>query len=135
MLTLDNSAYMLMGCAFQLFIGRLYTFYSPKKVFLTCIFLFEVGSAICGAAPNSPVFIVGRAVAGLGASGIFGGAIVLTMFIVPLHKRPVFVSLNGAIFGISSVVGPCKTYLVLPLSKIRLQYPAKQFCLQYLAAL
>jgi MFS family permease len=106
---LSSSVYMLMGCAFQLFLGRLYTFYSPKKVFLCCIFLFEVGSAICGAAPNSPVFIVGRAVAGLGAAGIFGGAIVLTVHLVPLHKRPVFVSLNGAVFGISSVVGPCKS--------------------------
>jgi MFS family permease len=101
-----SSAYMLMTCAFQLFIGRVYTFYSAKIVFLCCIFLFEIGSAICGAAPNSPVFIVGRAIAGLGAAGIFGGAIVLTMFIVPLHKRPVFVSLNGAIFGFSSVIGP-----------------------------
>ena len=97
-----------MGCSFQLFIGRLYTFHSPKIVFLSCIFLFEVGSAICGAAPNSPVFIVGRSVAGLGASGIFGGAIVLTMYMVPLRKRPVFVSLNGAVFGILSVVGPRK---------------------------
>jgi MFS family permease len=104
---LPQSAYMLMACSFQLFIGRLYTFYSAKTVFLACIFLFEVGSAICGAAPNSPVFIVGRAIAGLGAAGIFGGAIVLIVFVVPLHKRPVFVSLNGAIFGISSVIGPC----------------------------
>lgn len=97
---------MLTGCAFQLFLGRVYTFYSPKIVFLTCIGIFEVGSTICGAAPNSPVFIVGRAVAGLGAAGIFSGAIVLQIGVVPLHKRPVYTSLNGAIFGISSVVGP-----------------------------
>ena len=44
------SAYMLTLCAFQLLFGRIYTFYSPKIVFLTAIFLFEVGSAICGAA-------------------------------------------------------------------------------------
>ena len=118
---------MLMGCSFQLFIGRLYTFYSPKKVFLTCIFLFEVGSGICGAAPNSPVFIVGRAVAGLGASGMFGGAIVLTMDVVPLHKRPVFVSLNGAIFGVSSVVGPCKTSSSSLFPKFDSSYSANVF--------
>jgi MFS family permease len=114
-----------MACSFQLFLGRIYTFYSAKKVFLSCIFLFEVGSAICGAAPNSPVFIVGRAVAGLGAAGIFGGAIILTMFLVPLHKRPVFVSLNGAVFGISSAVGPrklpipCRLHLTTQLTRLQ----------------
>ena len=86
--------------------GRIYTFYNPKWVFLYAIGLFEVGSAICGAAPNSTVFIVGRAVAGTGSSGIFSGAIVITMNLVPLHKRPIIQGLVGAIFGISSVVGP-----------------------------
>lgn len=32
--------------------------------------LFEVGSAICGAAPNMNAFIIGRAVAGLGVCQI-----------------------------------------------------------------
>lgn len=105
-----GSAYMLTGCAFQLFLGRLYTFYSAKSIFLCCIVVFEVGSAICGAAPSSPVFIVGRAIAGLGAAGIFSGAIVLQISVVPLHKRPVYTSLNGVIFGISSVIGPCKPW-------------------------
>src|SRR5437764_15307174 len=84
-LTTLSSAYMLMACSFQLFIGRLYTFYSAKTVFLACIFLFEAGSVICGAAPNSPTFIVGRAIAGLRAAGIFAAATVLHVFVVPLH--------------------------------------------------
>lgn len=122
---------MLMACSFQLFIGRLYTFYSAKMVFLACILLFEIGSVICGAAPNSPAFIVGRAIAGLGAAGIFGGAIVLTVYVVPLHKRPLFVSLNGAIFGFSSVIGPCMS--TLPFEKTRNKRRLNRF--QCLAAL
>ena len=86
--------------------GRIYTFYNPKWVFLYAIGLFEVGSAICGAAPNSTAFIVGRAVAGTGSSGIFSGAIVIIMNLVPLHKRPILQGLVGAVFGISSVIGP-----------------------------
>ena len=93
-------------CAFQLLFGRIYTFYSPKIVFISAIFLFEVGSAICGAAPNSKAFIIGRAVAGLGGAGAFSGAIVIIMYTVPLHKRPIFQGLIGAIFGIASVAGP-----------------------------
>lgn len=97
---------MLTGCAFQLLFGRIYTFYSPKIVYLSCIGLFEVGSAICGAAPNSTVFIVGRAIAGLGSSGVFSGAIVIIVNTVPLHKRPIWQGMVGAIFGIASVCGP-----------------------------
>jgi MFS family permease len=37
--------------------------------------LFEVGSAICGAAPNSIAFIIGRAIAGLGAGGVQSGIV------------------------------------------------------------
>ena len=101
-----GSAYLITSCTFQLLFGRIYTFYSPKWVFLAAIGLFEVGSALCGAAPNSTALIVGRAIAGLGSAGIFSGAIVIIVYAIPLHKRPLYVGFNGAIFGIASVVGP-----------------------------
>ena len=86
--------------------GRIYTFYNPKWVFLSAIGVFEVGSIICGAAPNSTSFIVGRAVAGTGSSGIFSGAIVIMMNLVPLHQRPLLQGPLGAVFGLASVIGP-----------------------------
>ncbi|KAL9611838.1 MAG: hypothetical protein Q9167_003532 [Letrouitia subvulpina] len=101
-----GSAYLLTSCAFQLLFGKVYTFYNPKWVFITAIIIFEIGSTICGAAPSSTSFIVGRAIAGLGSSGIFSGAIVIIVHTVPLHKRPVYQGLVGAIFGISAVIGP-----------------------------
>lgn len=97
---------MLTSCSFQLVFGRIYTFYSPKWVFLTAIGIFEVGSAICGAAPSSSVFILGRAIAGLGSCGIFSGAIIIVVHTVPLRKRPIFTGLIGGIFGVASVAGP-----------------------------
>lgn len=72
-----GSAYLLTNCSFQLSFGKLYSFYSVKGVFLASIALFEIGSAICGAAPNSVAFIVGRAIAGLGSAGIFSGGVSL----------------------------------------------------------
>lgn len=42
---------------------------------LSSILLFEVGSVVCGAAPNSTAFIVGRALAGIAAAGIFAGSV------------------------------------------------------------
>ena len=73
-----GSAYLLTTCAFQLFFGKLYTFFSIKWVYLSAIFIFEVGSVICGAAPTSVALIVGRAVAGLGSAGIFSGKSLLS---------------------------------------------------------
>lgn len=79
-----GSAYLLTNCSFQLLYGKIYTFFSIKAVFLSAVFLFEVGSAICGAAPNSTSFIVGRAIAGLGSSGIMSGAVCLLLLSSPL---------------------------------------------------
>ena len=97
---------MLTMCAFMLLIGRVYTFYSPKWVFLSIIVIFEIGSVICGAAPTSKAFIVGRAISGFGAAGMMNGAIIIMVNVIPLAKRPVYQGIFGSVFGIASVAGP-----------------------------
>ena len=97
---------MLTACGFILVYGKVYTFFPTKWVFLTGIFLFEVGSALCGAAPSSTSFIIGRAIAGFGSSGIFTGAINILLRSVPLSRRPLFQGIFGACFGVASVAGP-----------------------------
>lgn len=101
-----GSAYLLTTCAFQLLFGKLYVFFPIKTVFLASIGLFELGSAVCGAAPSSVAFIIGRALAGIGGGGIFAGTIVVMIHSVPLHRRPKYQGAFGAVFGIASVVGP-----------------------------
>lgn len=96
----------MTGAAFQLIWGRIYTFWPQKTCFLIAIAIFELGSLLCGVAPNSTAFIVGRAIAGAGSSGIFGGALSIMIHLVPLQKRPIFAGLGGAVFGIASVAGP-----------------------------
>ncbi|KAF2725401.1 MFS transporter [Polychaeton citri CBS 116435] len=101
-----GSAYLLTTCAFQLFFGKLYTFYSIKWVYLIAIIIFEVGSVVCGAAPNSTALIIGRAIAGLGSAGIFSGAILIVANTVPLEKRPTYTGMIGGMYGVASVAGP-----------------------------
>jgi hypothetical protein len=101
-----GSSYMLTSAGFILLYGRIYTFFPTKAVFLSGIFLFEIGSAICGAAQTSTMLIIGRALAGLGSSGIFTGAILIMLNTVPLHRRPLLQGLFGACFGVASVAGP-----------------------------
>ena len=101
-----GSAYLLCTCAFQLLYGKLYTFFSVKWIYIAAIIVFEIGSAVCGAAPNSTALIIGRAVAGLGSAGIFTGAILIVANTVPLRNRPTYTGLIGGMYGIASVAGP-----------------------------
>ncbi|KAL1984919.1 hypothetical protein VTN96DRAFT_8578 [Rasamsonia emersonii] len=101
-----GSAYLLTICCFQLIFGKLYSFLSVKWVFLTALFLFELGSLVCGIAPTSKALIIGRAIAGLGGAGVFSGAVLIVSKTVPLHQRPTYNGLLGAMYGISSVAGP-----------------------------
>ncbi|KAL7629100.1 hypothetical protein AAE478_000618 [Parahypoxylon ruwenzoriense] len=101
-----GSAYQLTTAASQLAFGRVYKFYEVKRTFLVTVALFEIGSAICGAAPNSIAFILGRAIAGVGGAGIFTGVMIIMLPLVPLRKRPIFQGIFGTVFGISSVMGP-----------------------------
>ncbi|PMD20653.1 putative aflatoxin efflux pump [Hyaloscypha hepaticicola] len=101
-----GSAYMLAtACLFPI-CGRIYRLYSTKWTFITFLVIFEAGSAICGVAPTSIIFILGRAIAGLGSAGLFTGSMMIILPLVPLRKRPVFTSLFGVSNGISSVLGP-----------------------------
>ncbi|KAH3986228.1 hypothetical protein HBH98_031360 [Parastagonospora nodorum] len=101
-----GSSYLLTTCATQLIYGKFYTFYSIKWVYLIALAIFELGSLICGVAPNSTALIIGRAVAGVGAAGIFSGAILIIASTVPLRKRPTYMGLIGGMYGIASVAGP-----------------------------
>ncbi|KAL8683774.1 MAG: hypothetical protein Q9186_000260 [Xanthomendoza sp. 1 TL-2023] len=101
-----GSSYLLTTCAFMLLMGKIYSFVNPKVVYLASLVVFELGSAICGAAPNSTALIVGRAMAGLGNAGLFQGAVIIIVYIVPLHKRPQYMGFVGAVFGVASALGP-----------------------------
>lgn len=94
-----NSAFLLTTCAFQLPYGRAYTLLDTKYTFLSSILIFEVGSVICGAAPNSIALIIGRAISGIGGSGIFGGALIIIAESTPLAKRALFTGQCASTFS------------------------------------
>lgn len=86
--------------------GKLYGYFNIKWVFLAALFVFEVGSLICGVAPNSVTLIVGRAIAGLGSAGLFAGALITIAFSTPVETRPTYIGMIGAMYGLASVAGP-----------------------------
>ncbi len=49
--------------------------------------LFEFGSLLSAVATSSKMFIVGRAVAGMGGSGVVNGGLTIIAKCVPMQKR------------------------------------------------
>lgn len=77
-----------------------------KWTFIVSVVLFEIGSAICGAAPNMNAFILGRAIAGLGGTGLFLGGITIFSITTEEHERPFYMALNGLPWAFGMILGP-----------------------------
>lgn len=101
-----GSAFFLTLASFQSTWGKGYKYFALKNTFLLSIFIFEIGSLICGVAQNSTTLIVGRAIAGVGAAGISSGVYTIIAFSAPPHQRPAYTGLLGATYAVASVVGP-----------------------------
>ncbi|KAK4624090.1 putative efflux pump gsfJ [Fulvia fulva] len=101
-----GSAFMMALGGFQSAWGKAYKYLPIKPTYLASVFIFEIGSLLCAVAPSSMAFVIGRAIAGVGAAGIACGTMTIIAVITPPQKRPFLTSLMGAVYGISSVVGP-----------------------------
>ncbi|KAJ5992170.1 major facilitator superfamily transporter [Penicillium sp. IBT 35674x] len=86
--------------------GKLYGIFSAKWIYLASVVLFEVGSAVCGAAPNMNAFIIGRAIAGLGGAGMYLGCLTLLSITTSVRQRPTYMALTGITWGSGTVLGP-----------------------------
>ncbi|KIW67751.1 hypothetical protein PV04_06981 [Phialophora macrospora] len=101
-----GSSYLLTTTSLQPSFGKIYTYFNVKWTYMIALVIFEVGSVLCGAAVNSTMLIIGRAVAGVGAAAMFSGGMTIVGYSVPLRKRPIYIGLLSSMFGIASVVGP-----------------------------
>ncbi|EHA46645.1 efflux pump [Pyricularia oryzae 70-15] len=86
--------------------SRLYTYINLKWTFFIFLVLFEGGSLICGLASSSFMLIVGRAVAGMGSSGLMGGGLNIIAGAVPMHKRPLYIGILMGFSQLGTVCGP-----------------------------
>jgi EmrB/QacA subfamily drug resistance transporter len=100
------TAYLLASTVVGPLYGKLGDLYGRKTLLQIAIVLFLIGSALCGQAQSMTELIAFRALQGLGG----GGLIVLTMAtvgdIIPPRDRGRYQGLFGAVFGVSTVIGP-----------------------------
>ncbi|GAA5850295.1 hypothetical protein JCM3766R1_001160 [Sporobolomyces carnicolor] len=101
-----STAFILTQTSFILVFGQVLRIYPAKWVLLICIVVFEVGSAVCGGAHNVDALIVGRAVSGVAAAGMFVSMLSILAQVTLLETRPKLFGAFGAVFGISSIIGP-----------------------------
>ncbi|KAI1328515.1 MFS general substrate transporter [Xylariaceae sp. FL0255] len=121
-----GTGFLLGSVATISLFGSLYNKLEVKWLYLGSILTFEVGSAICGAAPNMSVLAFARVVAGVGGTGIYlGGITYINIFVSPA-KRPLvskmmyhfpeqgpgkydihfYTALIGTFWGFGCVLGP-----------------------------
>ncbi|KAE8154017.1 major facilitator superfamily domain-containing protein [Aspergillus avenaceus] len=100
------AAYSLTVCAVTPLVGKIATVFPLRWVYLSFFLVFEIGSAICGFAPNSAAFIAGRAIAGIGAAGVAGGGFTIVLNISSPESRPINMALISSCFGVGLILGP-----------------------------
>lgn len=105
-LTWIVSAYFFTQTGLILTYGQLLTIVDTKLLYLFVITVFEIGSLFCAVAWNMEFLIFGRAVAGVGAAGIFTSILTIIARVTRLQDRPALFGAFGAVFAVSSVAGP-----------------------------
>jgi len=100
------TAYMLASTATTPLWGKLGDLFGRKTVFQVCIVIFLGGSVLCGIAHNMTELIAFRAFQGIGGGGLMVLAMAVIADVVPPRDRGRYQGVIGAVFGVSSVLGP-----------------------------
>ncbi len=86
--------------------GKLGDLYGRKRFFQAAIVIFLIGSALCGLAHSMTALIGFRALQGIGGGGLIVGAQSIIGDVVSPRERGRYQGIFGAVFGVTSVIGP-----------------------------
>jgi len=86
--------------------GKLSDMYGRKPLLLIGVGLFLIGSALAGLSQNIEQLIIFRGIQGLGAGALFPIALATIGDLFSAQERGRYQGLFGAVFGLSSLVGP-----------------------------
>ena len=100
------SSYLLADTVATVLAGKFGDLFSRKLVFQVSAGLFVGASAACGFAGSMTWLIGWRAVQGLGAGGLAVTATALIADVIPLRERGKYQGALGAVFGVTTVLGP-----------------------------
>jgi len=93
--------------------AKLSDMYGRRSIYIIDIFLFASGSVITAFSTSFEMLLIGRAVQGFGAGGIFPVASAFIGVPFPPEKRGSALGIIGSVFGLSAIFGPILGGLVL----------------------
>lgn len=100
------TAYMLATTIVTPIYGKLGDMFGRKIVIQVGIVLFLAGSALAGQSQSMTELIVFRALQGLGGGGLIVTAMASVSDVVSPRERGKYQGLFGAVFGLSTIIGP-----------------------------
>jgi EmrB/QacA subfamily drug resistance transporter len=100
------TSYLLTSAIVTPIYGKLGDMYGRKKIFISSILIFMLGSVLSGVSQDMNQLIVFRGLQGLGGGGLISLALAIVADVVPPRQRGRYQGYFGAVFGIASVLGP-----------------------------
>ena len=100
------SAFMLASTTAVPLYGKLSDIYGRRRLYVSAMALFLIGSVWCGLATSMTSLIFARALQGIGAGGIMPLAFILIGEMFTLEQRAKMQGLFSGVWGVSSIVGP-----------------------------
>jgi EmrB/QacA subfamily drug resistance transporter len=100
------TSYLLASTIVTALVGKLGDLFGRKAIFQTAIAFFFAGSILCGSAQSMIMLVLARALQGIGGGGITVTATALIGEVIPLRDRGRYQGALGAVFGVTTVVGP-----------------------------
>lgn len=100
------SIYVLFNLVGVSLLSKLSDLYGRRNIYVFSVAVFALGSLIVAMANDITFLLIGRAVQGFGASGIFPVASAVIGDIYPPEKRGRTLGMIGAVFGIAFIIGP-----------------------------
>ncbi|WP_422743320.1 DHA2 family efflux MFS transporter permease subunit [Mycobacterium sp. WMMD1722] len=100
------TSYLLASTIVTAIVGKLGDIFGRKKVFQVAILLFLVGSVLCGLAESMTMLVASRALQGIGGGAITVTAVAVIGEVIPLRERGRYQGALGAVFGVTTVIGP-----------------------------
>ncbi len=106
LLTWMFSTYVLFNLIGTPLMAKLADLFGRRQVYIVDVALFALGSLVVFASPNFTVVLIGRAIQGFGAGGIFPVASAVIGDTFPPEKRGSALGLIGMVFGAAFIIGP-----------------------------
>ncbi|MBI4263793.1 MAG: MFS transporter [Acidobacteria bacterium] len=100
------SAYLLTSTASVPIWGRLSDLYGRRRMYLTGVALFLLGSMIAGASTSMAMLIAARALQGLGAGAIIPLSMTIIGELYAISERARTQAVFSGVWGVASVAGP-----------------------------